>query len=255
MPACKLMKIKSSIDEVLQSTSKTISFECEQCCKIFARSRHDAFRALKRLRSPINYCSQKCRINEVLQRSNTETCCANCTKQITVLNSTLGERNFCSRSCSTTFNNFRRRQKPHIEHVIRPVMTTYKFCIRCNTQFNKIKYRPMHCSLQCYREGVAEEYLTLWKSGAISGSTKTSCSKTIRNHLLKLSQNKCSICQWSKVNPATGKVPLEIDHVDGDHTNNSCANLRVVCPNCHSLTPNYRALNKGNGRTHRRQSG
>lgn len=33
---------------------------------------------------------------------------------------------------------------------------------------------------------------------------------------------------------------LEIDHIDGNHGNNSCENLRGLCPNCHSQTPTYR---------------
>jgi len=39
-------------------------------------------------------------------------------------------------------------------------------------------------------------------------------------------------------------VPLELDHVDGDRQNNELSNLRLVCPNCHALTPTYRGRNK-----------
>ena len=73
-------------------------------------------------------------------------------------------------------------------------------------------------------------------------------STTIRNFLIEEAGNKCTECEWDKVNPVTGKVPLEVDHIDGDHTNNVRANLRVICPNCHSLSPNFRALNKLPGR-------
>lgn len=41
----------------------------------------------------------------------------------------------------------------------------------------------------------------------------------------------------------TGKVPLEIHHIDGNYLNNNISNLQVLCPNCHSLTSNYKALN------------
>ncbi len=54
-----------------------------------------------------------------------------------------------------------------------------------------------------------------------------------------------------KKNPVTGKVPLEIDHIDGDSENNKEENLRLICPNCHSLTPSFRNLNKGKGRAWR----
>ncbi len=44
------------------------------------------------------------------------------------------------------------------------------------------------------------------------------------------------------------KWDLEIDHIDGNSDNNSEENLRLVCPNCHSLTSTYCGTNRGNGR-------
>ena len=41
-----------------------------------------------------------------------------------------------------------------------------------------------------------------------------------------------------------GKISLEIDHLDGENTNNSIENLRYLCPNCHALTDTYRGKNK-----------
>lgn len=34
-------------------------------------------------------------------------------------------------------------------------------------------------------------------------------------------------------------ILLEVDHIDGDWKNNSVENLRFLCPNCHSQTPNF----------------
>ena len=41
-----------------------------------------------------------------------------------------------------------------------------------------------------------------------------------------------------------GIIALELDHVDGDNTNNETTNLRYLCPNCHALIETYRGRNK-----------
>ncbi len=38
-------------------------------------------------------------------------------------------------------------------------------------------------------------------------------------------------------------IPLELDHIDGDKTNNELTNLRILCPNCHAQTVYYRGRN------------
>lgn len=40
-------------------------------------------------------------------------------------------------------------------------------------------------------------------------------------------------------------IYLEIHHIDGDRTNNKGRNLKILCPNCHSGTKNFRNRNSG----------
>lgn len=53
---------------------------------------------------------------------------------------------------------------------------------------------------------------------------------------------KCQNCgcdgHWQN-----GIIALEIDHIDGDNTNNEISNLHYLCPNCHALTDTYRGKN------------
>jgi hypothetical protein len=37
---------------------------------------------------------------------------------------------------------------------------------------------------------------------------------------------------------------LQIDHIDGDTLNNEPDNVRFICPNCHSQTPNFGSKNR-----------
>jgi hypothetical protein len=71
-------------------------------------------------------------------------------------------------------------------------------------------------------------------------------SKDRRLLLLRKSAFCCSQCGFSG-RRSCGSPILEIDHIDGNHENNVITNLRVLCPNCHAMTPNYRNWNnKGN---------
>lgn len=54
----------------------------------------------------------------------------------------------------------------------------------------------------------------------------------------KLKPLKCEVCgleKWNGVN-----IPLELHHVNGNNKDNSFDNLKLLCPNCHALTNNYR---------------
>jgi len=93
------------------------------------------------------------------------------------------------------------------------------------------------------------QYIECWKAGLESGMRgSTAISRHIRSYLFDKYKSKCCKCGWSEVHKITGKVPLEVNHVDGNHKNNKESNLELICPNCHSLTDSYRSLNYGNGR-------
>ena len=53
----------------------------------------------------------------------------------------------------------------------------------------------------------------------------------------------CEECGWAKKSE-DGRLPLELDHINGDSTDNRLENLRVLCPNCHSLKLTHRGRNK-----------
>ena len=57
--------------------------------------------------------------------------------------------------------------------------------------------------------------------------------------------NMCGISRW-----LDGEVPLQLDHKAGNKDNNNLKNLRLLCPNCHALTPQYRLKNEFKGETY-----
>ncbi len=49
---------------------------------------------------------------------------------------------------------------------------------------------------------------------------------------------KCGSTEWNGE-----PIPLELEHRDGDHSNNNFENLELLCPNCHAQTDTYRGKN------------
>jgi len=70
-------------------------------------------------------------------------------------------------------------------------------------------------------------------------------SHKLKKRLFKeeLKKESCELCGWNKKS-VDGRIPLELDHVNGIKTDNRIENLRILCPNCHSLQPTHRGLNK-----------
>ncbi len=60
-------------------------------------------------------------------------------------------------------------------------------------------------------------------------------------HLIKKRGHKCERCNREKWEGEL--IPIEIDHINGDRTDNREENLKLYCPNCHALTPTWRGRN------------
>ena len=73
-------------------------------------------------------------------------------------------------------------------------------------------------------------------------------SYKLKKRLFKagLKEVKCERCGWCEISQ-DGRTPLELNHINGDRFDNRIENLRVLCPNCHSLQPTHRGLNKKKG--------
>jgi hypothetical protein len=61
----------------------------------------------------------------------------------------------------------------------------------------------------------------------------------LRLRLIKegLKEHKCEICNLTEWNSM--KIPLTLDHIDGNNSNHLYENIRLLCPNCHAQTPTF----------------
>lgn len=77
----------------------------------------------------------------------------------------------------------------------------------------------------------------IFKIGFVSSSQ---LRKYFREYGTDYCCSKCQASEWLG-EPLT----LELDHKNGDRMNNSIANLRWLCPNCHSQTETFKSRNSG----------
>ena len=157
-----------------------------------------------------------------------------------------GRQKYCSRSCAASVNNSLAPKRSQEK-----VKTT--FCEACSTEFRySTKYQKRYCSRDCKTQMEFRQKVEGWLAGTNNGSNSNGeLADWARKHVISCSDHKCSECGWAKVHPVTGRIPLQVDHIDGNFENNVISNLRVLCPNCHALTPTYGSLNNGQGRAYR----
>ncbi len=105
-------------------------------------------------------------------------------------------------------------------------------CLCCEKEISNKKY----CSNYCQNKYI---YKTSVKEWLNDPSLYSNYRKFMKRWLFEKHNNKCQKCGWNEVNVYTGNIPLEIHHIDADHTNNFPSNFELLCPNCHSLTDTY----------------
>lgn len=78
------------------------------------------------------------------------------------------------------------------------------------------------------------DYSRFKKGNAIKAANMLDALVHLRGHKCE----KCLNNEWLN-NP----IVLEVHHKDGDSFNNELDNLELLCPNCHSMTENWRGKN------------
>lgn len=84
-----------------------------------------------------------------------------------------------------------------------------------------------------------EDYL----NNVVSISSHKLRLRLINEGMKEAKCERCNLMDWNDE-----PIPLELDHINGDHDDNRLENLRILCPNCHYQTPTHRGKNRKAGR-------
>lgn len=162
--------------------------------------------------------------------------CKNCDKSISYEKR---YNDYCSQSCAAIINN-----KGKIKNI---VGKNGNFTFKIKSKFcpcgQKLENKRNKYCLTCASKGIQHQKIQNFEDAKSDGCR--------RRFLLRTCPHQCEICketQWQGQ-----PIPLIMDHIDGDSTNNIRSNFRLVCPNCDAQLPTYKAKNKGKGRHSRRE--
>ena len=231
------------------------NIKCAYCESIVEKPMSEVIRSNKLGRSM--YCSLSCGAKHAAQKRDkksknvseynaTPKLCKGCGTPISY---DKRSNDYCTRSCAAMINNmlFPKRPARTVQVVVgENVVRRYLPLPLCKQCGNPVKTRNCkYCSTTCERDFRRSVRFRTVVEG--NGSFKA-----VKSYLIHVHGNECMECGWNRVNPKTGNVPIELEHVDGNHENNTLENVKLLCPNCHSLTPTYKNLNKGRGRSSRR---
>ena len=136
-----------------------------------------------------------------------------------------------------------------------------KCCSEKHQQCENIKLKNSNGLKESHRKGLGYKFTdvdrkksnlkqnqTTFENALINVFVKnsTASNKCVKPKFEKIVEYKCNICNISEWN--NSKIVLELDHINGINTDNSLENLRLLCPNCHSQTENFRGRNINTGK-------
>ena len=146
---------------------------------------------------------------------------------------------YCSRRCAITVNN--RGVRRHGE--------APGACLSCGAPLSESA--RSYCSSECFHQVRSERRVRRWLATGQPGA-QTLHNKAIREFILMSQNGVCAICGHEPCwNGAT--LVFVLDHIDGDGGNHDRSNVRLICPNCDSQLPTFKARNRGRGRHFRRE--
>jgi len=121
-------------------------------------------------------------------------------------------------------------------------------CSKLGLHFNSFKKRAIE--LDCYKPnkagiGIRKKLPKIPLDDIVlHGKHPHYQSFKLKNRLIEegIKKEICEVCHVSTWNDKPLK--MELHHLDGNRFNHHIDNLKLLCPNCHSQTANFRSKNR-----------
>jgi hypothetical protein len=128
-----------------------------------------------------------------------------------------GSGKYCSRACANS-----RVRTDEVKQKISKGILNSKWWLNCDYSHNS-------------NSAKIDKAKETWKS---KRDYDTAHIFSIKKWIKEERGNKCEECGVEEWNGK--RLPMEVDHIDGNTKNNNLDNLKILCPNCHSQTPTWR---------------
>jgi len=138
--------------------------------------------------------------------------------------------------CSLACRNSRERSDETKRNIAEGMLKSEKFLKSLENKNRLIDYKK-----------IAEKVKQTWNTKLLSDEFQTLSFGRLRKRIILEQGGKCNHCGIDKWN--NKPITLELEHIDGNHSNNNRENLEAICPNCHSQTDTWRGRNKQDKRS------
>ena len=174
-----------------------------------------------------------------------EVICEECGKTFDKLPSQIAytNHNFCSRSCAGLYNGRQRKPGPYMgrqgQYERARALRKEGYGYHTIAKMVDVPFG----TARNWVEDIPADPQNAFELSLCSRPFEELKGKSAMRKRLLAERNACWECGLTSWRGK--KISLELHHIDGDKKNNARENLMLLCPNCHTQTPNYRNKKQG----------